>query len=362
VIAVWAGGAAFFISRMVVGKISLRQLLKKSNRYGDGPLRRIAGHISETYGIRQPVALIRSDKCAAPFTCKVLRPVVVLPSESIGWSIGKIQEILYHELSHIKRKDYLTQSIARSVCSIFWFVPVVWIAYLNQYLEQEKSCDICVINKGIRPNEYATHILEMVKELRGNLLMAGVFGVSVRKNMLEKRISNVMNQGNLNGKNKNYSKMKVKTLLVALVLLTAVLVLFTGGVKEKLSLEEAYEIISGTWINEDYNSEIRNAKFIIEPDGTSTSYPQVNSDISTYGHFTVTDSIVGWDGTIWMKVIKKSNENLWEYTMFEIVKISNDKKTAEVATSEKEGWYGKDYPAEIIDNTLQYTYYILYRQ
>ena len=62
--------------------------------------------------------------------------------------------------------------------------------------------------------------------------------------------------------------------------------------------------MAGTWINDDYNSDTKSAKYIIEPDGTFTAYPQVNSNYITYGTFMFGESKIDQDGTIWMKQIK----------------------------------------------------------
>jgi hypothetical protein len=156
--------------------------------------------------------------------------------------------------------------------------------------------------------------------------------------------------------------MKAKTFFVIVAFISVTMVLINGGTKNDVSIEEAYKVMAGTWINEEYNFDQRNAKFIIEPDGTYTSYPQVNSDFVTKGTFKITDCTTDPDGTIWMKQIVKSEENLWKFTQYEIIKISDNKATMEVAASERDGWYGEDYPDEIMDNTVRYTYLILYRQ
>ncbi len=145
------------------------------------------------------------------------------------------------------------------------------------------------------------------------------------------------------------------------------MVVITGSSKKKLSTEEAYEIHAGTWINEGDNpdqSYVWPAKIIIKPDGTYEAHYEVNSKtLPTTGKITIIDCMVDSDDNIWMKVNNDWNKSNRKATLYQIVKISSSKTTMEVFASEKEGWYGKDYPTDLKpQDTLHINYYILYRQ
>jgi hypothetical protein len=50
-----------------------------------------------------------------------------------------------HELEHVRRCDVVVRSLARAVCAVYWFHPLVWIMWRGMTLEAERSCDDTVI-------------------------------------------------------------------------------------------------------------------------------------------------------------------------------------------------------------------------
>jgi beta-lactamase regulating signal transducer with metallopeptidase domain len=120
-----------------------------------------------------------------PFTCRILKPVIVLPSSVGRWTEGRLRSEILHELRHIKRWDLLTRSTALMICSLFWFVPFVWTAYTHLYLEQEKACDRGVIDGGVERCENAECVIEAIRLSRETALFAGLSFSGGRKRILE---------------------------------------------------------------------------------------------------------------------------------------------------------------------------------
>jgi beta-lactamase regulating signal transducer with metallopeptidase domain len=87
------------------------------------------------------IELKQGDWCRTPFAFGIFHPIVVFPADSTEWSNERARVVLRHELVHVKQKDYAIKLFARSTCSLFWFVPFVWIAYANLCAEQEQACD-----------------------------------------------------------------------------------------------------------------------------------------------------------------------------------------------------------------------------
>lgn len=78
------------------------------------------------------------DNIATPFILGIVRPKIYLPS-----SLCK-EDVLYvidHEKSHIKRLDHLWKPLGFLVLSVYWFNPVIWVAYVFLCRDIELACD-----------------------------------------------------------------------------------------------------------------------------------------------------------------------------------------------------------------------------
>jgi hypothetical protein len=158
--------------------------------------------------------------------------------------------------------------------------------------------------------------------------------------------------------------MKTRTLLITIILLTLSMVVIAGGSKKTLSIDEAYDILAGTWLNEEY-SGYRSYKFIVQPNGTYIGFPSMSSDDLTYTRrLTILDTMIDSDGKIWIKAQNKGESSLGrKFTVYELQKYSNSNMTLEVFDSEVEGWWGEGFPTDLepVDH-LRYRYRIYYRQ
>jgi len=112
--------------------------------------------------------------------------------EAGEWPESKLRHIIIHELEHICRNDFLILSLSRFICSVLWFIPVLWIAHAYLQLEQEEICDAFVVEEGARPTAYARYMVDLARTAHSLLLWSGIFIVKRRYTMLEKRITHVL--------------------------------------------------------------------------------------------------------------------------------------------------------------------------
>src|SRR6185437_5803676 len=61
------------------------------------------------------------------------------------WSPMDVQRALVHELEHVRRRDWPIQILARVVCAMYWFHPLVWTAVRRLSVEAERACDDAVL-------------------------------------------------------------------------------------------------------------------------------------------------------------------------------------------------------------------------
>jgi TonB family protein len=117
-------------------------------------------------GLTVPVRLLSSQHVYSPVSSGLFRPEIILPEGADTWSARKIRNVLLHELSHIRRLDWLTFLIVRITRAIYWYNPLVWYAAGKFEEKAEQACDDAVILNGYCLNEYANNLLEIARHAR----------------------------------------------------------------------------------------------------------------------------------------------------------------------------------------------------
>ena len=80
-----------------------------------------------------------------------MRPAIVLPRDAENWNTEDLNRAIVHELEHVRRGDSVTRCLARVMCAVYWFHPLVWIAWRKLVLEAERSCDDAVLGTRRQP-------------------------------------------------------------------------------------------------------------------------------------------------------------------------------------------------------------------
>ncbi|WP_108805646.1 M56 family metallopeptidase [Aquimarina sp. Aq107] len=91
-----------------------------------------------------------------PFTIGYWRPIIYFPIQAVTtFSEEELELILFHELIHIKRNDFLINLVQICVETIFFFNP--FIIHISKIIknEREVSCDFNVIKEGYSTLSYA---------------------------------------------------------------------------------------------------------------------------------------------------------------------------------------------------------------
>ena len=82
------------------------------------------------------------DNIDTPFIFGLIKPKIYVPS---GISEEQIGYIALHEKAHLKRKDHFWKPLGFILLSVYWFNPVMWIAYILLCRDIEIACDEKVI-------------------------------------------------------------------------------------------------------------------------------------------------------------------------------------------------------------------------
>lgn len=186
------------------------------------------------------------DSIDSPFILGIIKPQIILP---FALSEEDRIYVLRHEKAHIKRLDFIWKPLGFILLTVYWFNPVMWVAYYFLCRDIELSCDEKVI-KSMSKDEikgYSSALLNC--SVRGKAIAAcplafGEVGV-------KERIKTVL----------SYKKPAFWVIIVSLILVVGVAVGFLTDPPKKTETEpERISVIASGSDYEDVSIEITEAE------------------------------------------------------------------------------------------------------
>lgn len=100
--------------------------------------------------------IYQSERVSSPFILGIFRPRIYLP-----WKTES-EHIIAHEKAHLKRGDHFIKPIAFMLLAVYWFNPLMWVAYILLCRDIELACDEKVIRsmKTEEKQDYSRTLLE----------------------------------------------------------------------------------------------------------------------------------------------------------------------------------------------------------
>ena len=86
----------------------------------------------------------QSERINSPFVLGLFRPVIYLPYRVAD---EDLTYVIAHEKAHIRRKDHWWKPIGFILLAIYWFHPLLWVAYVLLCRDIEAACDEKVIRE-----------------------------------------------------------------------------------------------------------------------------------------------------------------------------------------------------------------------
>ena len=128
------------------------------------------------------------DKIPSPFVLGIFRSRIYIP---FRMEPLEQQYILAHECCHIRRYDPFWKMLAFILLAVYWWNPLVWIAYFYMVRDMEMSCDEAVIETfgSEIKKDYSESLLAFAMERHPYSFAPIAFG----EGDAGKRIKNVLN-------------------------------------------------------------------------------------------------------------------------------------------------------------------------
>ena len=158
----WLGGVVVLLVRMAGGlwrvrRLQVRSLAAPASRW------QIAGdRLASRLGLGRAVHVVASTRVDTPTAVGWLRPVVLLPIAALAnLTPAQVDAILVHELTHIRRYDYLVNVLQIFAETLLFYHPGVWWVSGRIRAEREHCCDDVAVAMCGDAVVYATALAEL---------------------------------------------------------------------------------------------------------------------------------------------------------------------------------------------------------
>lgn len=159
------------------------------------------------------------DKIDTPFILGFFKPKIYVPS---GIDSGSLGAILAHETAHIRRMDHWWKPIGYLILSVYWFNPLVWVAYILLCRDIEFACDEKVIANMSAEDiaDYSQALLNVSKSVR----MVTACPVAFGETGVKQRIKSAL----------NYKKPSFWIIIAAVIAAVSLTLVFATNHKENI--------------------------------------------------------------------------------------------------------------------------------
>lgn len=154
ILTLWIAGVVVFSLRLTAGWMYFSRLKNTAVPVSDSWYD-LMDRLANQLGLTQFIQLCESANISAPVVAGIFKPVILVPIGMFaGLSPQQVEAVLLHELTHIRRHDFLI-NLAQSVIEVvYFFNPFVWIISATVRNEREFCCDDEVVRQ-YNPRIYA---------------------------------------------------------------------------------------------------------------------------------------------------------------------------------------------------------------
>ena len=218
---------------------------------------------------KSSINIRQSENVGSPFVLGIFKPTIYLPYHI---SAEDMEYVIAHENAHIRRRDHWIKPLGFLVLSVYWFNPLLWVAYVLLCKDIELACDEKVIRAlGMeRRQDYSLALLNCSINRHRIAACPVAFGeVSVKE-----RVKSVM----------NYKRPTFWIVLIGIIVCVVAAVCFlTNPRKESIEpFGHSYRVVETTYGDPRFS-------FSYEP-GYNTPYYTFTSDytMETKGIYSTT--------------------------------------------------------------------------
>ena len=179
VAACWLLGAGASLLRAAKGAFGAGRLRRRCRDVTDPRILALTEELRARLGLSRRVRLLASAEIGVPSVMGVLWPAVLLPASMLtGVPTEQLRAIMAHELTHIRRWDYLVNLAQMFVEALLFFNPFVWWISRQIRVEREACCDQLAARECQSPASYVEALVAVIERARHAASPAPVLAAS----------------------------------------------------------------------------------------------------------------------------------------------------------------------------------------
>jgi beta-lactamase regulating signal transducer with metallopeptidase domain len=190
---VYLAVAFLLLVRFFVGLAFGRRLMRASRMIDESRLTLRLATRAHASGLAFIPQAAESQFVSVPVTMGALHSTILLPASWREWDDAKLDVVVAHEVSHVARRDALTQRLSLLHRAIFWFSPLAW--WLDTRLADlaEQASDEAALSCGADRKDYARTLLGFFGALQATPGRVWWQGISMAKaGQAEERVERIL--------------------------------------------------------------------------------------------------------------------------------------------------------------------------
>ena len=211
---IYLGITFVLLTRLLNSYRSVVRIVSSARSINEAEALDILHRVRSRLDVSTQIQLKASSLETSPFSFGFKSANIVLPASFSSWSKETLENVLLHEVMHIKRKDWLSLILVRALTCLYWLNPLCWLLAAKLEEEAEICCDQAVLTHGQSATVYADNLLAIAKESLDVKPMLAQMLVS--KSKFKKRIKLVL-EGNMVTHNNRYSRTILQLFTLALL-------------------------------------------------------------------------------------------------------------------------------------------------
>ena len=159
----YAGGLILMLSRLIRRRRLLRKAFARAQPVSpsfENEFEKACRHL----GVSR-CRILELPGLSSPGTAYTWKPLVLLPDGlDLYLDSEQFVDVLYHELIHIRRLDFLWNTVGELVSCLLFFHPAIWLALSKLSRDRELACDeaVMTLRQGRRP-DYALCLTRLAR-------------------------------------------------------------------------------------------------------------------------------------------------------------------------------------------------------